>query len=335
MKVFEATGSPRPKKYHAQYRMPRLPAQRQAELEIQQIGLFRQKNRGWTRRQANSPGLTLIKNKKGEYLTASKIRGLGTTVHLLAEARLYRNLTLGEFQSHVISLFHGRGSRRFVDRVLQDTTRLDQSFLDLSTSQSETELITEFCSLLSSIATCGGLQGAIVDPTRKTSCIVTNIVAVPLPGTQVIDDTVGCVAINDGSFIDAQGRVLFGMEFKHLDQPPADGVNVFPLLNSAKFQANQHMHHESATRGCLIVTKSCWKCITREHQGVRVTTHQYQGSLFPGGDDFMMLVGPNAEQGRVALVTLLAQIIYYMILDQLEHHLIPEPRASILKAKMK
>ena len=331
MSVYAPTDRMRPHKYDSHYGPDRLTDARRKELEKQQIELFRRYHRR-IRRVKNSPGLTLLRDRHGEYLTASKIRRQATTVHLLPEARLFADLTLANFQESIITLFPGRGSRRFVNRVMQSSFVWEQRFDTMLSAPSESELSRAFASLVSTLISAGALEGALVSSDRTSECIVTNIVAMPLPGDHRVDRRSGVSAINDGSFIDSRGQVLCGFEFKNLRRWPGD--DVYEKLNSAKVQANQHLNHEPATRASFLIFQHGWKCLSREHLHSNGTSHQYRGSLFPAGDSFMRLSGPNAAQGQQALVMCLAQMIYHMIQDQFGNHLIPEPLEKSLRSRM-
>jgi hypothetical protein len=331
MSVFEPTGRRRPHKYDAHYGPDRLTDARRKELEKQQIELFRGYHRR-IRRVKNSPGLILLRDRHGEYLTASKIRRQATTVHLLPEARLFADLTLANFQECIINLFPGRGSRRFVNRVMQNRFVWEQRFDTMLSAPSESELSRAFASLVSTLISAGALEGALLSSDRTSECIVTNIVAVPLPGDDRVDRRSGVSVINDGSFIDSRGQVLCGFEFKNLRRWPGD--DVYEKLNSAKVQANQHLNHEPATRASFLIFQHGWKCHSRKHLRSTGTCHHYRGSLFPAGVSFIRLSGPNASQGQRALVMCLVQIIFHIIRDQLYNNLISEPLPKSLRSRM-
>jgi hypothetical protein len=301
------------------------------ELESQQTQRFRDHHRGIIR-VPNSQGLTLLQTRGGKDLTASKIRGQATTVHLLPEARLFADLTLASFQQSIITLFPGRGSRRFVNRVMQNSLVWENRFDTILSAASDSVLSMEIELLVENIISAGELDGAVVSCERKVECIVTNIVAMPLPGEDRVDQRSGVTAINDGSFINSRNEVLCAFEFKNSRHWPGD--DVYENLNSAKVQANQHLNHEPATRATFIIFQHGCKCLIREHIRSEGTSHHYRGSVFPAGDSFIRLSGPNAAQGQRALVMCLAQMIFHMIQDQLDNNLIPEPLASTLRSKM-
>ena len=333
LSIFDTAGQVKAFRYNARYILEASTrnALRRDELEVRQISKFRAHNRGM-RRDPNSAGLTMIKGRDGRNLTASRIRGSGTTVPFTREARLFSDLTVSGFREVFIRLFPGRGSRRFVDRVLSHKHLLQPTLDAMASAGSEAALCREFWLLIRSIITAGDLDGAQVICDVTAECIVTNVIAMPVEGGQSIDRTAGCLAVNDGTMFDALNRAVFAFEFKHHLAPLIDEELLFEDLT--KVQAIEHLNHEPETRGCFILCQSGWKCLTREHQGTAGTTHTYRGSQFPAGDTFMRTYGAHAERGQELLGICLSQIIYHMITLQLESGMIAEPLASVLRGKM-
>jgi len=87
-------------------------------------------------------------------------------------------------------------------------------------------------------------------------------------------------------------------------------------LITALIQRLHHLNASPSTRACVFFSQEGFKVLMRRYLGHEGHTYRYECSQYPAGEDFAMIAGPNAIEGRRALTIFLAHVIGYSLQDE-------------------